>query len=582
MLSLANESDKQPYNGKTGMRITKIIFNSDYLKGPSEIELKNLTILVGPNNSGKSQSLKDIENWYVPSHPGPMPTIPKMKLIKSIETDLPKNYDELLDFVTLFKTDPPRNPPSNSQSDDINYSIIDPRGGSGNSLVLRIKELRNQPFTYTPESALRFLQNHNITKGCCVRLDSETRFALTKDKPRGDILQAPQNLLAYLFQRDDVAIKLRQIINVEFDRFFYLDPTRGGDSLKIVMSLTSNPNPKSLEKQYAEFFRNADLLEGLGDGIKTFTGLLLAAVNPQYKIILIDDPEAFLHPPKAYSLGRYLSSLVIERDGTLIVGTHSSDFLMGCLDTTSMLTIIRLTYDGSKGTIRRLEAKDVLTLAHDPLLRSTNVMDALFHGSAIVVEGDVDRVFYSEINRKLLLDRQGIPDVLFIKAIGKDTIHRIVVQLRKIGIPTAFIYDLDIIRKRNHDKLWQNVLNAANIPLESQTYFEGERKFFDEKIPRGDSDSDVIKLRGFCDLSDTDKIRADVFLKRLQEFGVFVVPIGEVERWLSYLYKGDDRGWLQNILETLESPLVKPSDDDVWKFLTEIRLWITNNNRLGM
>ena len=208
-------------------------------------------------------------------------------------------------------------------------------------------------------------------------------------------------------------------------------------------------------------------------------------------------------------------------------------------------------------------------------------MDALFHSSAIVVEGDVDRVFYSEINRKLVLEKKGIMDALFIKAIGKDTVHRIVAQLRKIGIPTACIYDLDVIRKEGHEHLWNNILQSANIPTEQHAFLEAERKFCDEAILKREGEPDPKKTIGIEALSGTDKERAESLLNTLKKYGVFIVPLGEVECWLNYLNKADKRDWIENILDKLNEPSVTSTDKDVWKFINDINDWMEDTKRLG-
>ena len=558
------------------MRISKLTLKNGNLP-LLEVDLRNITILVGPNNSGKSQAIREIDDSF--AAPGQPTTVGNRKILAGLEFELPNSYEDVIKLIELFKSEPPKN--LAKTADQIYFSIVESNQSPAQPIsgFITLKQISEQINT-KPKKILNLLKSKGILRGCCARLDSQSRFNITSDKPRGDILQPPRNLFAYLFQNEEVEKELRKIIHYEFSRYLYLDPTKG-DFLRVVMSLAENPNPKSLKKKEAEFFRNADLLANLGDGIKAFTGLLLAVINPQYQVVLIDDPEAFLHPPKALSLGRHLATFMKDRNGSLVVSTHSAEFLMGCLETTSELTIIRLTFDGITGTARQLKSEDLIALSHDPLLRSTNVMDALFHSSAIVVEGDADRVFYSEINRKLVLEEKGIMDVLFIKAIGKDTVHRIVALLRKIGIPTACIYDLDVIRKESHEYLWNNILQSANIPTEQHAFLEAERKFCDNAILKRKGEPDPKKTIGIEALSGTDKERAENLLNTVKKYGVFIVPVGEVECWLNYLYKADKRDWIENILDKLNEPSVMPTDKDVWKFINDINDWMEDTKRLG-
>ena len=58
--------------------------------------------------------------------------------------------------------------------------------------------------------------------------------------------------------------------------------------------------------------------------------------------------EADLHPPTAYSLGRNLSQWAKEKNRSLIISTHSSEFLIGCLQSLPNIdiSIVRLTLTG--------------------------------------------------------------------------------------------------------------------------------------------------------------------------------------------------------------------------------------------
>ncbi len=89
---------------------------------------------------------------------------------------------------------------------------------------------------------------------------------------------------------------------------------------------------------------------------------------------------------------------------------------MGCLETVQDTSVVRLTYEEGAATARALAAMEVGRMARDPLLRSTNVLSALFHRAAVVCESDTDRAFYNEMNRRLVTRDRGIRDALFLNA----------------------------------------------------------------------------------------------------------------------------------------------------------------------
>ncbi|WP_292735980.1 hypothetical protein [Nostoc sp. JL31] len=79
-----------------------------------------------------------------------------------------------------------------------------------------------------------------------------------------------------------------------------------------------------------------------------------------------------------------------------------------------------------------------------------------------------------------------------------------------------------------------------------------------------------------------------VLFDKLAEYGLFAVRKGELESWLLQLgATGHGPNWLINIFEKMgEDPesqdYLKPSDDDVWSFCSEIKQWFTNPNRKGI
>lgn len=107
-------------------------------------------------------------------------------------------------------------------------------------------------------------------------------------------------------------------------------------------------------------------------------------------ISLVDEPEAFLHPPQARLLGRLLGA---ERADylQLFVATHSADFLRGALDSNDQnIRIIRLRREGEVNKVTELTPDDLRRSWADPTLRYSNVLDGVFHEQVVVCEADGD------------------------------------------------------------------------------------------------------------------------------------------------------------------------------------------------
>jgi HPt (histidine-containing phosphotransfer) domain-containing protein len=76
--------------------------------------------------------------------------------------------------------------------------------------------------------------------------------------------------------------------------------------------------------------------------------------------------------------------------------------------------------------------------------------------------------------------------------------------------------------------------------------------------------------------------RLQTLLAELRDYGVFLVPVGELEGWLSQLLipRGNKNSWIQQMLPAIDA--VPVAADDVWEFLDQVESWIGSPNRLGV
>jgi hypothetical protein len=168
---------------------------------------------------------------------------------------------------------------------------------------------------------------------------------------------------------------------------------------------------------------------------KAFVGILVQLTAGDPHVILIDEPEAFLHPALAFKLGKEMSKATLTTGKRLFAATHSPQFVMGAIQSGAPVNIVRLTYNSGQTTARLLQNDQIVTLMRNPLLRSVGVISALFYDYVIVTEGDSDRALYAEINERLLdtdeKPSRGVPNALFLNARNKQTIPSIISARRE-------------------------------------------------------------------------------------------------------------------------------------------------------
>ncbi len=425
-----------------------------------------------------------------------------------------------------------------------------------------------------------------ILRFSLMRLDGRTRFSLTDEKPSGDLIAVPANMLVKLLVDSKSRELVQQHITDAFGKHFQIDPT-GMTTLRIRLHDTPSDQPNSelsLDENAVQFQRTGLHIKDASDGVQAYTGILCAVSSSDYKAILIDEPEAFLHPPLAKKLGYQLANISKERDGVLLASTHSADFLIGCIQSGQPVQIVRLQYQKGESSIRVIDPQTLISLFRDPLLRSANVISALFYDGVIVCEADGDRVFYNEILHRLNEANSSTLSILVLNARGKQSIRNLIGTLRKFGIPAAAICDIDIIK--DGGATWKGWMTAAGVPDALHSGYGANRDAVEKVFS-----SQGINMKsegGVSALTTSDRHACQQLLSTLAEYGVFVVPGGELESWLPEMnIQGKKDEWVDNALHNMgsdptESTYLKPATDDVWYFMKSISQWISNPARKGM
>jgi predicted ATP-dependent endonuclease of OLD family len=527
-----------------------------------------ITIFVGPNNAGKSLVLKEIESAFN-IHPFPGNTL----MLRDYEVTW---QDEAEIDATLARFEQYKD--SNAQIGHRTIGRINPNTGreAGQINVETLKNIAKQK-QQKNWWATQFL------KWGVLRLDGRSRFNLTNDQTGGDLLAAPTNVLAHLFQDDAARKKVRELVKDAFGLTFSIDPTNLGQ-LRIRLSREEAlTDEQSLNEVARNYHKKSLHIKEASDGVQAFTGIVTAVMSGEYHTILIDEPEAFLHPPLARKLGTNLATLATQRSGALLASTHSSDFLMGCVQATKDVRVVRLEYTDGKSQGRMVDPKELEKLFKSPLMRSANAISGLFYDGVIVTESDNDRAFYGEIYHRLASIHKDYPSILFINAQNKQTIKNIIAPLRKFGVPAAAISDIDILK--DGGKTWLEWLTSAHIPDALHSGFSAQRAAIKDCFDIVGKD---MKIDGGVNALPTgDKQAAEQLFQTLSEYGVFVVQHGELEHWLATLeVPGKKTNWTVAMLERLGSDpadpnYVPPGTDNVWEFIATVVQWVRNATRKG-
>lgn len=341
--------------------------------------------------------------------------------------------------------------------------------------------------------------------------------------------------------------------------------------------------PSEVSRKQADWLASLPSLQRQGDGMRSFAGALIGLLVHPKSMILLDEPEAFLHPPHV----RKLASVIAEEtspESQMIVATHDDNFVRALLDHSGdRVTVARLVRSDAVNNISILPSSELVRLWIDPVLRTTDVLSALFHEAAILCEGDSDARFYGA-----LLDEIEAPDASHDTRLfsfgGKDKIGTVVSALRAIKVPVVAIVDIDVLsdvekfltlfermggsRKDVRDdvvSIGRTV--SARRPQISANELATQLRRVSDDLTKSDAVTEEIRRKlldltkvgsnwvrikedGYRGLVDAASIQAfERVAAKSQQHGLLINPEGELEGFCRQVSRSRKGEWLATVLE---------------------------------
>ena len=234
----------------------------------------------------------------------------------------------------------------------------------------------------------------------CRRIPTESRITDSNPADAIDTLSETASHPIHLLYDDRVELRMSEHFRQAFgdDLILY---RAGGSKCHLLVGnrLIPDEGEDRISASYCErLLASTVRLEDQGDGMRSFASVilhLLAPITPS--ILLLDEPEAFLHPPQARVLGEIIATEKSNR-AQLFVATHSPDVLHGLIDVApEHLRVLRIQRDGNVNRVKELDKDLVSKISADPLMKYSGVMSGVFHQRVVICEADSDCMFYSSI-----------------------------------------------------------------------------------------------------------------------------------------------------------------------------------------
>lgn len=548
--------------------ISSIRFNNDE---SMSVEDNEIIVFVGPNNAGKSQSLKDI---FALTQKAENPTT----VIRSIGLNKPslESFEsQIRNFCQVI---------NNGDHEDFHsYNF------SYNTYKLNL---------YTSYNALDEARNLLVSY-----LSTEDRLTLAnppesinRDSAKTHPIHYPafekkyRTELSEFFER---AFGKKLIPNILFGRTI---PLCIGDSANLKESFSDE---QTRLEAYAEILQSYDQVQDQGDGIRSFVGIILNLMLESYQLFLLDEPESFLHPPQAKIIGEVIGQMASNRK-QVFISTHSRDVVQGLVETCpNRVKIVRITRRENTNFFSILENETVSNIWKDPLLRYSAIMDSMFHQSVVLCESDSDCKMYSIIFAHYKEQQNSFLQTQFIHCGGKHRMHDVAKTLSDLGMTYRIVLDFDVlnnesilsriveacegkwenvrddyhiintqvnngrmqdvsrkkleqlIAKKNTEFLQQSEIDLLRDALKSKNPWENAKQMGELALPRGNASEAYQKLS-----------------KYLKSLGIFIVPSGELESFVPEV-GGHGPKWVNSVLEQYPD-----LSNDVYKNILDfIKTW---------
>lgn len=490
-------------------KIKQIITNNG-----TAITPKSINIIIGPNNSGKSQFLKDIKN-SLSSHN----YLNKKNItIRDMEYILPKNKEEFINRYNLHSkifsnSDNQYYIRNYSGIYDNNIIVSNPASNyldTGNISITPNWEMELQSqitnfdhFICNDEKIIEgenYPQNtiiHNEkyieieengkkikkiiagsegplyeAKGASIKsfinlygnlffnyLGTEEKLLMCKRQKQYGLQDHNTNFLSEVQFNSKLLDELSKYTKTMFNKDIYLDRFswgesilfRVGDNFDFIRNASRNDSKVEIK------LKDYNALDNEGDGIKSFVTNYIALNMNDKNILLLDEPESFLHPPLAKQLGEIIARSSSENK-QIFISTHSADLLKGILGVNKNVNIIRITRDKEFNQFNLLKKEAIEQIISNPMLLSSNILNGLFCEKVYICEAESDEEFFQSLHDKINL----YDNAFFTHRKNKQTLKDISKIYNTLSIPNYRIYDFDILKDEDFNKALNTFINEQD------------------------------------------------------------------------------------------------------------------------
>lgn len=542
------------------VKTPSVIINEIKFKNGQQLTLKkdDIVLLVGANNVGKSRTLKDIRDDLYQLD------LQKVLIDEIKYSDKGFSEEQMQSFFER-----------NISKDDFgNYNVSTGYNSTHSFNKENFKNLSddssNEEKRTFYKALFSFLSTENrldITKPIVFNynVDRNALNILMRLEENEYYIEALNNVLGLSFEK---AIEVYEYYSGENSVKKY----KIGDSDYVIDAINSS------NRDCKNKLKNADDLHDQGDGIRNAVAVLASFIVNEHSLFLIDEPETFLHPPQARTIGKNIVEL--SENKQCFISTHNIDFIRGVLEAdSSRVKIIKIDRSENDNSFHLVDNEIITKISQDKNLKYTNILNGLFYKQLVLCEDESDCKFYSAILENVCPETY--QNTLFCAVGGKYQFKKVVPLLKELKIRYKVIADIDLINNNNELKKLLDVIEEgsyAKIENEHINFLEKfeegtnsqvktqetikeeiEKVFNKAKYMSPDSVSrikdilkdatkiSVLKKGGKSILPSGECVKSFESVKGfLMEHGIFILDCGEIERLVPTV-AGHGDAWVEKV-----------------------------------
>jgi hypothetical protein len=574
---------------------------SIWIPGAEIAKPEGIIVVVGPNSSGKTLFLKDIENYiltgktdrvvcegFTANRPAQFkPFVDELIERRYLQPlhNQQNQYRTHVPFLAQVTPNRPHNRP-NFGIPELEKAFNDfssAKNGDNSGWFNRIGMVLVAPL---------FLDQRRLICNRCGSFDYKTG---TPDLP-----------IQGLYLNSEAQDKLAAETGRVFGNAAWLDISE-----KDVLQLRASGGPatplhgQTINPLEARKYRP---VEDEGDGYRSYVGICLSLMLGIRPVSLLDEPELCLHPPQAYHIGRFIGQNS-NPSHVSFVATHSSHVLRGILETGTCITVVRLSRQNGKFKGRLVNEQDLRNAVRNPRTRAESILDGVFSKGVVLVESDGDREEYLAASEAV--EDYPSREAHFVPVGGTGGFAEPLRFYRTLNIPAAIIADLDSIC--DTDKVCQFVKVAAQTPADADILIQQLRnvvqrikalpppitedavkerlkELSEEPLRWAQGDDNAVRRKlnelegqikrvqrlkdgGIEAYKDHPEIMdgLQTMVDAMRQLGLFFVPVGELEDWAKPLMADYPKGQVSKseraVVAGERIRAAKEKNGDIWVFV---------------